>query len=65
MYVDLVLLFIIYAFSCIALGVSIYAVWTLNEIRDYYKRFYSNSKKTKVYTPAQAAPTKKLKSHWD
>ena len=43
MYVDLTLIFLIYAFSCIALGVSIYALWTLKEIEEYYKNKFKKS----------------------
>jgi hypothetical protein len=54
----------IYSFSCIALGVSVYALWTLSEIKEYYKKLYS--KKPTVYTPPTAvSKTTAKKGHWD
>lgn len=49
MYVDLVVLFLIYSFSVIALGVSLYALWTLKEIEQHLKNQYN----------------RKLKNAWD
>ena len=66
MYVDLVLLFMIYAFSVIALATSVYALWTLKEVEAYYKEH--QKRKTKSAwdhyhsTAVQQAKTKK--SHW-
>jgi hypothetical protein len=64
MFIDLTLLFIIYAFSCIAVAVSLYALWTLYEIRDYYRKLYS--KKPTRYTPPKVvSKTTAKKGHWD
>lgn len=38
MYVDLTFLLLIYCFATIALGVSVYALWTLEEIRQEFKK---------------------------
>lgn len=38
MYVDLAFLFLMYAFSTIALAVSVYALWTLKEVEEYYRQ---------------------------
>ena len=37
MYIDLGFLFLIYAFATISLAVSVYALWTLKELEDFYK----------------------------
>ena len=64
MYVDLVLLFLIYCFSIIALGVSIYALWTLEEIRQEFK----NKKKPNNawdHYHAKAKEKPRAKGYWD
>ena len=38
---DIVIIFAAYCMSVIALLVSIYALWTLDEIKEYYKKKYS------------------------
>lgn len=62
MYVDLTLLLIMYVFSCIAVGLSIYALWTLKEIEEYYKK-RSIKPKQRIPLPKVVAP--KSKGHWD
>lgn len=64
MYVDLALLFLIYAFATIALGVSVYSLWTLKEIEEYYKKKNSKTKNTwnQQYTKVEQKP--KNKSYW-
>jgi hypothetical protein len=64
MYVDLVFLFLIYSFASIALGISVYALWTLEEIRQEFKK--------KNYKPNNAwdhyhnkAEKTKPKGFWD
>jgi hypothetical protein len=62
MYVDLVFLFLIYIFATIALGVSIYALWTLEEIKSLF------TKKTETKPPRKPLPPIKVergKGHWD
>lgn len=62
MYVDLVLLFLIYSFATIALGVSIYALWTLEEIKSLF------IKRTQTKPPKKPLPPIKVergKGHWD
>lgn len=63
MYVDGYLLFAIYFIAVLALAVSAYALWSLEEIRQYYARMYS--KKTNTYIPKVTVKTNKVKSHWD
>jgi hypothetical protein len=67
MYVDGYLLFAIYFIAVLALAVSAYALWSLEEIRQYYARRYD--KRTNTYTPpAVSLPMKKhsaAKSNFD
>ena len=64
MYIELDFLLLIYAFSTISLGVSVYALWTLKELEDYYK---TKNKKPKINNWEIKAPTKvnRPKGHWD
>ena len=62
MYIDGWMLFAIYFIAVLALAVSVYAVWSLEEIRLHYKRMYNQ--RTKMYNfPAQESKHK-LKSYW-
>ena len=66
MYVDLAFLLLIYCFSVIALGVSIYALWTLEEIRQEYKN--RNRKKPNNawdHYHAKAKEKPRAKGYWD
>jgi hypothetical protein len=67
MYVDGYLLFAIYFIAVLALAVSAYALWSLEEIRQYYARRYN--KQTNTYaTPNVSMPAKKqstAKSNFD
>jgi hypothetical protein len=67
MYVDGYLLFAIYFIAVLALAVSAYAIWSLEEIRQYYARRYD--KRTNTYTPPKVSmPMKKrstAKGHFD
>lgn len=65
MYVDLVLLFIIYAFSVISLGVSLYAIWTLKEIEDQYKNKIRSFKARINHTNKPPITVPRKKGHWD
>lgn len=63
MYVDGYLLFAIYFISVLALAVSVYALWSLEEIRQYYEK---KSRQPQVPLSRSLAPSKtKLRSHWD
>lgn len=62
MYVDGYMLFAIYFIAVLALAVSTYALWSLEEIRKYYSKWHSKSNNTNAGTKTK---TKKLKSHWD
>jgi hypothetical protein len=67
MYVDGYMLFAIYFIAVLALAVSVYALWSLEEIRQYYARRYN--KKTNTYTPPKVSmPAKRhstAKGHFD
>ena len=67
MYVDAWMLFAIYFIAVLALAVSVYAVWSLEEVRQYYEKRYN--KKTNKYTKVNALiPLKKnsqAKGHFD
>jgi hypothetical protein len=63
MYIELPLLFIIYVFSCLAIGISLYALWTLKEIEEFYKKKNSQPK----YRSTAVTVTKEIKkpkNHW-
>ena len=63
MYVDGWMLFAIYFISVLALAVSAYAIWSLEEIRLHYKRMYNQ--KLRMYNLAKPSVSKhKTKSYW-
>lgn len=64
MYVDLLLLFLIYAFAVIALAVSVYALWTLEEIKQELKKKNSIKPKSSYAIKPQIQVPRK-KGHWD
>jgi hypothetical protein len=67
MYVDGWMLFAIYFIAVLALAVSVYALWSLEEIRQYYERknvvkghnAYQQYKNKPPVTPSRE------KGHWD
>jgi hypothetical protein len=66
MYVDGYILFAIYFIAVLALAVSTYALWSLEEIRKFYQKYYEKSSKTNSYTATKSnRPAPKIKSHWD
>jgi hypothetical protein len=65
MYVDLSLLFLIYCFSVIALGVSIYALWTLEEIRQELKSKNRKPNNAWDHYHNKANEKPKAKGYWD
>jgi hypothetical protein len=60
MYVDGYMLFAIYFIAVLALAVSAYALWSLEEIRQYYARRYD--KRTNTYTSLNVSPPAKKQS---
>lgn len=63
MYVDAWILLAIYLVSVISLGISIYALWTLSEIEDYYREQLRRAKKAASYKTS-SMQTAMRKSHW-
>jgi hypothetical protein len=56
MYVDGTLLFAIYFIAVLALAVSVYALWSLEEIRKHYAKKNDNRSNTQ---PRSVQPSKK------
>jgi hypothetical protein len=70
MYVDGYMLLAIYFIAVLALAVSVYAVWSLEEIRLYYKKKDSlrDSKKNNAWDHYHQKAEKtnpRPKSHWN
>jgi hypothetical protein len=65
MYVDGWMLFAIYFIAVLALAVSVYALWTLEEIRLYYKKKSSKPNNAWDHYHTKAKETPKKKGHWD
>lgn len=65
MYVDGYLLLIIYFISVLALGISIYALWSLEEIRQYYAKKYQSQKNYELWQNMPAIKVDRAKGHWD
>jgi hypothetical protein len=68
MYVDGYMLFAIYFIAVLALAVSAYALWSLEEIRQYYRELYGKPKqdtgqRTRDTSPVYTRP--RGKGHWD
>lgn len=53
---DIILIFAAYCISVIALLVSIYALWSLDEIKEQYKQKYVKSRHTKVMAKSNPSP---------
>lgn len=68
MYVDGYMLLAIYVIAVLALAVSIYAVWSLEEIRRYYERSRNTIIKPNAWELYKNKPPIKVdrsKGHWD
>jgi len=65
MYIDGYMLFAIYFIAVLALAVSAYALWSLEEIRKYYQKIYEKRGVTKSYTATTVKPAPKSKGVWD
>ena len=61
MYVDGYMLLAIYFIAVLALGVSVYALWTLKEVEELYKK---NNAGTEEYNRNNAKQTPRLKGPW-
>jgi hypothetical protein len=65
MYVDLILLFLIYSFATIALAVSVYALWTLQEVKEEFKKKRSKPGNAWDHYHNKAKEKPKAKGHWN
>lgn len=68
MYVDGYMLFAIYFIAVLALAVSVYALWSLEEIRRYYENSRNKTSKPNAYEQYKNLPPIKVdraKGHWD
>jgi hypothetical protein len=68
MYVDGYMLFAIYFIAVLALAVSAYALWSLEEIRQYYSQLYDKPRqgtgqRFRDQPPVYTRP--RGKGHWD
>lgn len=63
MYIDGYLLLAIYFISVLALAVSAYALWSLEEIRRYYEKTYI--KKQNTWSNREPIKVPRSKGHWD
>jgi flagellar basal body-associated protein FliL len=67
MYVDGYMLLVIYLLAVFAAAISVYALWTLEEIRQYYERKH-NTKGPNAWEQYKNKPPVKPthgKGHWD
>ena len=67
MYVDGYMLLVIYLLAVFAAAISVYSLWTLEEIRRHYER-QNNTKKPNAYEQYKNKPPVTLtkgKGHWD
>jgi hypothetical protein len=60
MYVDGYMLLAIYLLAVLSAAISVYALWSLEEIRKHYERRYD--KKNNTYTPPKVTMTQKKHS---
>ena len=62
---DIILIFAAYCMSVVALLVSIYALWTLDEIKELYRQKKIKSDSAWNHYHNKAKEKTKPKSHWD
>lgn len=65
MYVDGYMLFAIYFIAVLALAVSVYALWSLEEIRRYYENKNISSKNYNDWKNRPPIKVNREKGHWD
>lgn len=65
MYVDGYMLLAIYLIAVVALCISVYALWTLKEIEDYYKRKNSSRSTYDEWKSKPPITVARAKGHWD
>jgi len=65
MYVDGYMIFAIYFIAVLALAVSVYALWSLEEIRKYYESKYLSQKNYGNWKSKPPITVERAKGHWD
>jgi hypothetical protein len=65
MYVDGYMLFAIYFIAVLALAVSAYALWSLEEIRQYYAKKNTKTNSWEQYKNKPPITVNRAKGHWD
>ena len=68
MYVDGYMLLALYAIAVLALAVSVYALWSLEEIRRYYENSRNRINKPNAWEQYKNLPpitVERSKGHWD
>jgi flagellar basal body-associated protein FliL len=65
MYVDGHMLFAIYFIAVLALAVSVYALWSLEEIRKYYEKKNTKPTAREQYKNKPPITVNRAKGHWD
>ena len=65
MYIDGWMIFAIYFIAVTAMAVSVYALWSLEEIRRYYEKRNNKSNIVKSHRTVVHNTKPKTKSHWD
>jgi flagellar basal body-associated protein FliL len=65
MYVDGYMLFAIYFIAVLALAVSAYALWSLEEIRKYYAKKNTKPNAWEQYNNKPPITVNRTKGHWD
>lgn len=65
MYVDGVMIFLIYIVAVVSLAVSVYALWSLEEIRKYYDNRDITQKRYQSWKNKPPVTIKRSKGHWD
>lgn len=59
------LLLAIYFISVLALGVSVYALWSLEEIRRFYDNKHNAKKNYQTWQNKPVIKMPRAKGHWD
>jgi len=59
MYVDSYLLLVIYIIAVLGAAISVYALWSLEEIRKHYERIYDKKSQAYKFKTTTTPPVKK------
>ena len=64
MTIDIYIIFAAYFMSCVALAMSVYAVWTLAEVKEFYKKKNSKPNNAWDHYHAKAKSMPKTTYKW-